>query len=286
MALIALTGATGFLGTHLTKLLNTHGHRVVSIGRKGCDVEVDLSQQKTDWQIKYLQDVEVLIHAAAVVGSDTHAFNANVAMANNLLSKIGPSKPAFIFISSASVYTHQSSIINEQSRPNPRDLYGKAKLVIEKHFELISNIRKSPLIILRPCSVYGEGESHKKAITIFCELVSRGIVPSLSSNSGMKRDYIHVTDAARGILLAVSRVLSGFSGIYNLCSGCAWSPSEVASMLCNLAGLPTPHQSFESSTIYQFDPSHARNELGFQTEVSLEKGLERLLRAHHSRTTK
>jgi nucleoside-diphosphate-sugar epimerase len=158
MKAIALTGASGFVGSRLAVDLRARGHRVMALQREQL-VDPSLNQ--------CLTGVDVLIHLAARAhetrdrGSD---FDAAYMSANVELTRLVSQSAAragvrrFIFLSSAGVLGRSSpqSGFSDQSSPAPYNSYTLSKLRAE---ELLREKTDVPpeIVILRPPLIYGPG---------------------------------------------------------------------------------------------------------------------------------
>jgi len=163
---IFLTGSAGFLGTRVLPLLAKH-HQVTCF--KG-----DLLKPQT------IPDFDCIVHLAARVPKtkqeDTKdLYEQNIRMCKNL----PPTR--IIFASTVEAFT-------------PNTWYGKSKLASEKLFPNTT--------ILRFSVMYGPGDHIDRAIPNFVTAAIRGDNITITGASN-KRDYLHVDDAARAILLAV-----------------------------------------------------------------------------------
>lgn len=174
MTRILITGATGFVGTELTKYLsentnfilrlaarhplNIKSHEYISVG--------DLNEH-TDWGIA-LEEVDVVIHLAA----RAHVMNENISTPEryksvNTLATINLAEQAakagvkrFIFLSSIKVngeFTAQEESFTADDTPNPSDHYGRSKLDAEIALRNISNRTKMETVVIRPPLIYGPG---------------------------------------------------------------------------------------------------------------------------------
>lgn len=278
MARIAVTGAKGFLGRNVALALQTK-HQVIGIGRREGDLVVDLSRGALPWGSAELRRADVLVHAAAVIRTEGSAVSENVEIATNAILHMPARLKAIILISSTSVYAPSHEVINETTAPKPYEGYGFAKLAIERLFYCFAQAAGAPLIILRPCSIYGHGDPHKKAITIFAENIRCGEPLRLTGNATMGRDYLHVEDAARAVALGVDAGLRGQSGLFNVCTGNALSPFDIANILCELAErapIVAPAGSHPEGH-FRFDPSHTRSVIGFEAEIPIRRGLADLI---------
>ncbi len=170
--LIALTGGTGFLGSHIADILLARGYSVRASVRpssnhrwiegKGIETQVvDLSN--ADGCDRFLEGASGLIHCAGAVTatSEDQYRQANVVTTENLLARARVAwsdrtdNPAFILISSMAA--HGPAGINspavETNTPSPITAYGRSKLAAEKAvLSAEGNFRRA---ILRPPSLYG-----------------------------------------------------------------------------------------------------------------------------------
>lgn len=272
MGFIALTGATGFLGRAICARPELR-NQIVAIGRRTGDVIVDLRENPLPWNDPTIRDAEILVHAAASVRPD--AFSENIDIATNVLAFLPQQIRSLVLISSTYVYAPSATATDEGTKPAPIDSYGFAKLAIERLFHCVAKGRGLPLIILRPCSIYGLGDPHKKAISIFLKAVRAGQQPQLRGNVTMKRDYLYIEDAASGVILAADKARAGWSGTYNICTGQAVAPLDVANILCKLAGLPpvTAPNELRANEHYLYSPSLAERDLKFKADIGIQDGL-------------
>jgi len=169
MKKIVITGANGFVGSSLAKMLVCNGYEITCLVRKGSNV--DLIQNKNDIvyvdynnadEIKrIISNKDVLIHTAAIVRSPKwESFQkVNIELTQQLIQICNDSTlKQFIFVSSqaaAGPASSEHSLKKETDPTMPVTMYGKSKLLAE---ELIQKDLKIPWTIIRPVSVYGEGD--------------------------------------------------------------------------------------------------------------------------------
>ncbi|MBM4403442.1 MAG: NAD(P)-dependent oxidoreductase [Candidatus Cloacimonetes bacterium] len=166
---IAVTGANGFVGSNLANHLSQAGHCVLSLVRAsadtsllppGCDIQAvdyqDLSSLQTN-----LDGYDVLIHSAGKTRTINYSqmHESNVLATLHILRALNqlPSIKHFIFISSQAVsgFSTDMTLKREDDPPRPITHYGKSKHRAE---ELIRRQCKRPWTIIRPVSVFGEGD--------------------------------------------------------------------------------------------------------------------------------
>ncbi len=161
---VAVTGARGFIGRHLTTFLTERGDDVVSINRDDWDLASGTAPSAT-----LLADCNGVVHLAALVhvrGQSTdEAFTRKMVETNvrgtgllaNAAVRAGVQR--FIFMSSASVYGRavNGQIIDENSPLRPETAYGRSKVAAEEALRAISRESDLASVALRPPLVYGAG---------------------------------------------------------------------------------------------------------------------------------
>ncbi len=166
---VLITGANGFIGGHLCRLLETAGIGVVRTVRKpqtGC-VAVGNVDGDTDWSAA-LRGVDVVVHLAArvhmlkdSVSDPTAEFrNVNVVGTANLARQAAQAGARrFVFISSIAVHglTSGERPFSSRDIPDPHDAYGLSKLEAEQQLKQIAGEAGMEFVIVRPPLVYGPG---------------------------------------------------------------------------------------------------------------------------------
>jgi len=170
MAVVAVTGATGFIGRHLVPVLLDRGHSVRAVVRNGgspqlpagvCKISGELTDAAAVEQA--LRGAEIVIHLAGVahttLTSDedrNRARAVNVGGAQNVLeaaARVGVQR--VVIASSAHVYDGQRGIgIREDAPQAPENLYAATKIEVERFAREVSQ-RGLEVVIGRPCLTYG-----------------------------------------------------------------------------------------------------------------------------------
>jgi len=211
--MIALvTGATGFIGSHLVELLLSRAHTVRVLLRKtsslewlkGLPIELfygDLFDMEA--MQKAVSGVDYVYHSAGLTKAKTpeEYYRANQEGTRNLLNSALAQAPRirrFVHVSSqaAAGPSPTSAPITEDFPANPLTTYGKSKLKAEQ--EVLEVSSRIPVTICRPPAVYGPRD---KDIFEFFNTYKRGLQPIV----GFSEKYVslvHVTDLVRGFVLA------------------------------------------------------------------------------------
>lgn len=139
-----------------------------------------------------------------------------------------------VLVGSAEEYGKQPMPVSETAALNPLSAYGESKARMScSALDLFAKM-KAPVTIVRPFSVYGPGASTAMFVGEAVDCVVRG-VPFSMTDGGQKRDFIHVSDVADGIVAAATA--PGVEGeVFNLGSGESRSMRSVAETLWTISG--------------------------------------------------
>lgn len=210
---ILVTGATGFVGSHLCELLSKNGHEIFSLVRsqkkaeefrlKGIPILGDLDPQKTQWMEVLPKDLDIVIHTAGIVHSlDSKNFydinfEATKSLAKNILDH-NEKALKFIFISSlaAAGPATDKEIIDEEDAPMPVSDYGRSKYLAESW--LRENLAgKADLVIIRPPMVIGPRDV--AVLDVFKMIQSKVIlIPGLNGEN-KSYSFVNVLDLCETI---------------------------------------------------------------------------------------
>lgn len=164
---VAVTGASGFCGGAVARLLHAEGHDVVALGRRRTEVtEMAGAREWRHWDaasdVPDLTGVDAVVHLAAAVGDPRPGVDArefervNVDGARRLLSATG-GRPV-VWVSSSSVYDPRPdrSRVTEDHPTGGGHLnaYGRTKALGDRL------ARDAGAVVLRPRAVYGPGDTH------------------------------------------------------------------------------------------------------------------------------
>ena len=211
---ILVTGANGFVGSHLCEALLDAGYAVRALVRKTSNLK-NISGLNLNLTIGDLTDPETL--EKAVDGVDAIINNAGLTKAlyperfdivnavgtENLLRAMEKSNPRigkFIQISSAAACGPSESRdpVNEDHNPRPLTAYGKSKLAGER--AVLSYKDKFPVVILRPTAIYGPRDTEMLA---FFKAIKFGIKPSFGRGD-CYTNFTYVKDLAAAAVRALA----------------------------------------------------------------------------------
>ena len=210
----------------------------------------------------------------------------NVPEAVNLFeiaSSLGMKKVVFVS-SGGTIYGKAKQLpITEEHPTNPISPYGISKLTIEKYGLMYNELKGLPVVSVRPGNAYGEGQKPFSGQGFIATAIARILKRQeviLFGESGTIRDYIHVSDVAKGICAALDRGNPGSN--YNIGSGVGRSNSEVLSAIMPhavSAGLKVkiqvlPDRRFDVPANV-LDSAKMKKDTGWMSLVSFEEGIQK-----------
>lgn len=285
---VAVTGATGMLGRHITGLLEKNNFDVIKISKRdvrGVDYSWDLSEWKNnDFFDLIFSNVEVIIHAGAIVDpegliNEEKIYDANIRSCLNIGEWARSRNIPIVYISGAIVYKNIFKNLQEEGDMlgwhGYGNFYGYSKLLAEDTFIRLKQ-KGLNVSILRPTSIYGIGMPSKSIVSkyLFDAIANKTI--EIEEPVDDRIDFVHAYDVARSIL-AVLR--NQKSGIYNISSGYPVSIKELAESCIEIAGKGNIKISGElpldyvPSCRFSLNIDHAFKEINWKPEISLKNGL-------------
>ncbi len=308
---VMLTGASGFVGSHIEEVLIDAGHAVLSVDRgsprspggeaefHACDVRdtTRVSAIVEGWQ------PNAIVHAAAITSGDDERDRALEIVQVNQLSTLTLLTAAartgcrrFVYLSSAGVYADPSSgsILDERSPlADPGGLYAQTKIASERHCRWATDVLGLATVALRIGPVYGLRErptssrDRMSAIYRILELVRAGHDITCSDSETIY-NWIHGDDVGRAVELLL--VDHPPAHVYNL-AGADISMSELLDTLTRVSNRRIRYRWVERSDEANLLVSAANRsrpissraierDLGFVPRVDLETGLRDMLDSH------
>ena len=299
-----VTGAAGFIGSHLVEALLKQGDQVIGIDeftdyydpalkRKNI-AHLDSSPnfkliesniQFLDWQ-KLLTSVEVVYHQAAQAGvraSWGQGFRAyterNISATQILLEAAKDAKhlKRLVFASTSSVYGDPETLpTHEGICPKPVSPYGITKLAAEQLCDLYYKNFGVPFVSLRYFSVYGPRQRPDMAFHKFFKSVLQDEAIPIYGDGEQTRDFTFVSDVVAGNLAAAS-VPEAVGEIFNIGGGSRVVLTQVLDTMEEIVGRPIKRnyieQAMGDARHTAADVSKARKILGYNPQVVLKEGL-------------
>ena len=298
-----VTGAAGFIGSHLAATLLDRGAEVVGLdcftdyyprpikeanldvnrGRPGFTF-VETSIQEADLPA-LLDGVTHVFHLAAQAGvrkswgRDFQIYTSNNVDASQQLLEACVGRPIhrFVYASSSSLYgDHVAIPMREDALPQPVSPYGVTKLAAEQLGYLYHVNHGVPSTALRYFTVYGPRQRPDMAFHRFIRASLDNRPITLYGDGEQTRDFTYVADAVAATIAAGDRGVPGRA--YNVGGGSRVSMNQVIEIIGRIAGRPLdvrrePAQKGDMRDTYA-DTTLARTDLGFAPSVTLEQGIE------------
>lgn len=303
-----VTGAAGFIGSHLARRLRLEGHEVLGIdsftdyydvtlkranaeriGAAGVRlIEGDLNDVDLDG---ILDEIEVVFHLAGQPGvrsswgSEFSAYTySNISATQRLLeaSRRKQTLRRLVYASSSSVYGNAERYpTSEGDRPQPLSPYGVTKLAAEHLCSLYATSFGVPTVSLRYFTVYGPGQRPDMAFTRFAKAAAHGGEIVIYGTGEQVRDFTYVGDVVEANLLAATKDVSAGS-VLNVAGGSHVSVNEVIQIFGELSNSAIPVKYVEAiaGDVRQTggDTSAIRSTLGWKPTVTLREGIAKQLR--------
>lgn len=279
MTTVAITGASGFLGTALTKELSGSSIKVISLSREsGFNI---LNAE----EMSMVPPFTHLIHLAAktfVPDSYTNTaefLNFNITSTVNCLDLCRRHNARFIFAGSYVYGPPQYLPVDENHPVNAWNPYATSKIVSETIAEMFSREFNIPVIIFRIFNLYGPGQPTHFLIPKIIEGILSG---SLNLESDYpKRDFIFIDDVIKAFSKAIALNNTGFE-VLNLGSGRSYSVKEIVD-LCSAILKKEAKTTYRNEkrkneiTDVIADVAKARTILNWRPEISFEEGLKKII---------
>jgi UDP-glucose 4-epimerase len=298
-----VTGAAGFIGSHLAEALLARGDSVVGIdcltdyydprlkeanlaalGRhpgfrfvKADLNEVDLSAVAGDVDLVFHQAAQAGVRASW--GREFTTYTRQNIDATQRLLEFFRERPLerFVYASSSSVYGETAELpMREDAATQPHSPYGVTKLAGEHLVRLYHRNFGVPTVSLRYFTVYGPRQRPDMAFRRFIGALLAGDPVTVYGDGRQTRDFTFITDAVAANLAAAVRGAPG--GVYNIGGGARVTVRECLDLLVGLVGRGEARYEARQHgdvTHTYADTSRARAELDFTPRVPLAAGLAR-----------
>ncbi len=302
---IVVTGGAGFIGSVLVPELLKKGYQVtvldnLSVGKKlnlrniqehprfqflkgdiTSSKSIRVALQKADAVVHLAAQIEV----AASVKDPLFTHKTNVTGTLNLLHEASNRNiEKFVLASSAAVYGDTSCLpIKEETLPKPISPYAASKAAAEAYLSTYAYCYGLHTVALRFFNVYGQKNNNSPysgVITKFLQIAERNQSLLIDGDGVQSRDFIHVDDVVRGIILVLETEQNP-GEVFNLCTGKPTSINELAAIINKITGksLTINHGPPRIGDIKQNygDPTKASEKLGFKAQFDLAAGLKKML---------
>lgn len=297
-----VTGAAGFIGSHLSEYLIQAGHNVVGVDvftdyyardRKEQNLAalrtadrftlIETALADADWP-RLLDGVTWVFHLAAQAGvrkswgRDFHVYTVNNVEGTQTLLEACKGQPIerLVYASSSSVYGDDVPLpMDENARPQPVSPYGVTKLSAEQLCHLYYVNYGVPTVSVRYFTVYGPRQRPDMGFHKFFLAAMHNQPIPVFGDGRQTRDFTFVSDAVAATASASARGTPG--AVYNIGGGSRVELLDVFELIGRITGRPLrlnmlEPQAGDMRDTYA-DTARARTELAFAPAVTLEQGL-------------
>ena len=297
-----VTGAAGFVGSHLTDRLLAMGHEVVGIDSFTDSYarhlkERNLSDAKGHERFQFIDGDLLDIDLDALLVSADHVFHLagqagvrpswgsqfavylrnNIAATQRLLEAAKRAQlRTFVFASSSSIYGNAKRLpVTEETLPQPISPYGVTKLAAEHLCSLYHRVYRVPAVSLRYFTAYGPRQRPEMAIQRFLSASMNGEQVTIFGDGTQTRDFTFVGDVVEANVRALEAPAD--ERIFNVCGGSRISVNDLIELVGEATGKPLAIQyepAAKGDALHTLgDNSLAQQHLGFSPKTSLADGV-------------
>jgi UDP-glucuronate 4-epimerase len=305
-----VTGAAGFIGSHVSEALIARGHEVTGVDNFDAFYARDVKERNLSGLRKLrgfrfveadvardampLDGVEAVIHLAAKPGvrpslEDPGAYmDANVTATARIFDaarRAGVMR--VVFGSSSSVYGNATPAPFAEDQPavSPISPYAASKRAGELLAHAFAHLYPMRILCLRFFTVYGPRQRPDLAIHKFTDLIARGRPLRMHGDGSSERDYTYITDALDGILAGLEwtgRAAPGSVEAVNLGGGARVRLDRLIALIAAALGRDArierhPDQPGDVR-LTDADLAHAGRVLAFRPRVGIEEGIRHFVR--------
>jgi UDP-glucose 4-epimerase len=303
-----VTGGAGFIGSHLVDMLLEMGAAKVvvfdNVIRGGnYNLEAALADERTElFKVKgdlthldeihaACEGVDGVFHLASLCLAHCQefpraGFDVNITGTFNLLDAcIKNDISRVVFASSSSIYGNAVYSPMDEAHPwNNRNFYGASKIAGEALIRAFYYKYGLDYVNLRFMNAYGPRQDYLGAyVAVIIKVIDRihqGLGPLVYGDGSQAFDFVYVYDICRSLVMAMDSSVTDES--YNISSGVQTSVLEIANILRKIMNgdmpieyVPVDDQTLVTNRIGSTEK--AKNDLNFETIISLEEGLRKVV---------
>jgi UDP-glucose 4-epimerase len=299
-AKVLITGAAGFIGSHMARECLGQGYEVVGLDdlsggfRENVPSQVrfvsgsvtdDILVERLFAQEKFDYVYHLAAYAAEGLSHFIRRFNyeTNLGGSVNIINAcVRHEVKCLVFTSSIAVYGKNQLPMTEDLTPEPEDPYGVSKYAVELDLRAAHEMFGLNYVIFRPHNVYGEwqniADKYRNVIGIFMNLALQGKPMTIFGDGSQTRAFSYVGDMTNTIVRSVT-MPECHGEIYNIGADQPCSILELANAVARALGVkPVIAHLPARNEVQHAYASHAKVEkfFGAQPRTSLHEGLQRM----------
>ena len=295
-----VTGAAGFVGSHVARHLVANGHDVVALDDlsggfvdnvpEGARfVQASVTDAERISALFDEADFDYVFHLAAYAAEGLSHFIRRFNYTNNVIGSVNLVNESvrhgikrFVFTSSIAVYGANQLPMTEDMVPRPEDPYGVAKYAVELDLHAAHEMFGLEYTVFRPHNVYGEhqniGDKYRNVVGIFMNQLMQHQPMTIFGDGLQTRAFSYIDDVAP--IIARSPEVDATSGeVFNIGADRPYTVIELAHVVAHAFGEEPKieHLPPRNEVVHAF-ASHdkVRSVFGDDPPVSLEIGIGRM----------
>ena len=313
MATVLVTGAAGFIGSHVADAVVARGHNVTALDdlSGGYRDNVPAAAEFVEGSITDVPLIERLFathsfdyvfHLAAYAAEGLSHFIKRFNYTNNVIgsvnlinASVNTGVKGFVFTSSIAVYGATPQLpMTEETPPHPEDSYGIAKLAVEQELAASRAMFGLDYIIFRPHNVYGTRQNiadrYRNVVGIFMNQILQGKPMTVFGDGTQTRAFSHINDVAPIIAESIEQPRA-WNQVFNVGADHPYALNELAREVARAMGVePRIEYLPARQEVVHAHSSHAkvRDVFGERVETPLADGLREMaewVRRHGARET-
>ncbi|MBC8138353.1 MAG: NAD(P)-dependent oxidoreductase [Fibrella sp.] len=308
-SVVLITGATGFIGSHLLQRFLSEGYSVIAL-TSGENNKWRLPQDQTRLTVRQADIADEnavasvftelrpdLVYHLAAGGVRADVEGGDTTFGVNVVATLGLARAAlrhgverFIHIGSGFELRAAAVPLDESAKIGSTNYYGATKAAATVLLEYLERVEELPLVICRPFSVYGPGENPGRFVPYVIRQALRGEAMELTMGTQM-RDYLFVADLVDGLFRAKNAPI-GSCFHFGAGPQGAYSIRSVVETILRLTGAPADLALWGKRTpprpepqYFVADTSEAQNRLRWQAKTLLEDGLTQTIQYYRDNQT-
>ncbi|MBI4688522.1 MAG: NAD(P)-dependent oxidoreductase [Nitrospirae bacterium] len=238
-----VTGATGFIGSHLTERLIKNGYEVSCMVRnasslrwlEGLDVRLLQGDCSSRESLNNIAGFDYIFHLSGLTKANHAAdfYNINTKATENIIDiavRNNPNLKRFVFLSSLSAHgpSLNGTLPKEDYKPHPVSDYGRSKLLAE---DVVLRLRdRLPVSILRPTAVYGPRD---REMFLFFKMIKKKVLPYWGESSV---SLVYIDDLINAIILAAEKE-EAMGETFFISDGMVYSNREIMDEIAGAMGV-------------------------------------------------
>lgn len=297
---ILVTGAAGFIGSHVADELLKLGQDVVAlddlsggfrdnVNPAAAFVEGSINDVQLIDRLFNEHNFDYVFHLAAYAAEGLSHFIKRFNYENNLIgsvnlinASVNHNVKCFVFTSSIAVYGAGQLPMSEDMIPRPEDSYGIAKYAVELELKASHEMFGLNYIIFRPHNVFGQrqniGDKYRNVIGIFMNNIMNGKPMTIFGDGEQQRAFTYISDVAKTIAGSIFEE-KALNQVFNIGGDEAMTVNKLAELVANAMDVEPKIEHLpprnEVKNAYS-DHSKVKKFFGYETTVSIQNGVRRM----------